>query len=444
MPQQTASSPTPHVPHHVIEQIAIGDELLRGLVVDENSAWLGRELATLGLEIAHRQIVADRIDDIVAAYRLAASRSTWVVVSGGLGPTVDDLTAEAAATFLGEAVALNATALDQIGAWRAARAKLDKTASGTLQTLDEKQAWLPASADVLLNPVGTAPGFRIRAGGTTFVHFPGVPREYKKLSQLHFLAPLREALSSDGASAPLSRTWKFFGLTESAVADHVNALFGAGRQDDLTLHYRAHFPEIHLTIVTRSPDRVAALERHIMGDSRIRQRLFGEGEATFAGALLDTLIGRSETLAVAESCTGGLIGQLLTTVPGASRAFMGGVIAYDNAVKTALLDVPPSLLATHGAVSRECAEAMARGARAKLGTTWAVAVTGIAGPGGGTPDKPVGTIHFAVASAHDVHHRSVTLPFERDRNRLASAYGALDLLRRQLAAPPPSPPSLAP
>jgi len=426
----------------VIEQIAIGDELLRGLVVDENSAWLGREAASLGLEIAHRQIVADRIDDIVAAYRLATSRSTWVVVSGGLGPTVDDLTAEAAAVFLGESVALNAEALEQIATWRAARARLDKSAPASLQNLDEKQAWLPASADVLMNPVGTAPGFRIRSGGTTFVHFPGVPREYKKLAQLYFLGPLRDAMTGEGASGsrtPISRTWKFFGLTESAVAEHVNALFGSGRLDELTLHYRAHFPEIHLTIVSHSTDRVAALERHIMQDSRIRHRLFGEGDATFAGALLDSLVERGETLSVAESCTGGLIGQMLTTIPGASRAFMGGIIAYDNAVKTALLDVSPEVLGSFGAVSRECAEAMARGARAKLGTTWSVAVTGIAGPGGGTADKPVGTIHFAVAGEHDVHHRSVTLPFERDRNRLASAYGALDLLRRQLALSPQLP-----
>lgn len=395
-----------------VEVVVIGDEILDGTVTDTNSAWLGRRAAELGARIRWRQVVPDTIDAIVQAFRLAASRAELVLVSGGLGPTEDDLTAQAAAAFLGVPVELNGEALQQIEKWR-------QRSDRAMRKLDEKQARLPASARPLWNPVGTAPAFEFESSGATFVALPGVPRELRELVE-RYVVPRLEALVDH---VPQSRTWKFFGVTESELATRVDAL----DTDDLEIHYRAHFPEIHLTVVAADAEGIERFEPALM-DVAGRQ-YFGGKDAELAAVVNAGLRERGWTVATAESCTGGWLSHLITSVPGASDVFEQGVIAYADRVKTDVLGVPQALLEEHGAVSRPVVEAMAASVRALSGADIGIATSGIAGPGGGTPQKPVGTIHVAASHAGGVKHRRLHFPFERERNRLLTAYVGLALIR---------------
>jgi len=228
------------------------------------------------------------------------------------------------------------------------------------------------------------------------------------------------------AQVPCTATWKFFGVTESEVAIAVGALDTTG----LELHYRAHFPEIHLTVQGSAEAPIAALRSGLM--ATLGKRYFGEGDTRFVSAINDGLRAAGRTVATAESCTGGLIAQLITSEAGSSDVFGTGLVTYSNAAKTALLGVPPELIERHGAVSKEVVCAMATGVRTLAASTYGVAVSGIAGPGGGTPDKPVGTIEVAVATPERVRHRHFQFPFDRERNRLLTAYAALDLVRREI------------
>ncbi len=394
--------------------VVIGDELLNGTVTDTNSAWIGRRAAEIGVTIARRQVVPDVISDIVGAMELAASAGAAIVVlSGGLGPTEDDLTAQAAGAFLGVDVVLHEEALSQVRARRERSRRM-------LTDLDEKQAWLPQGATVLENPVGTAPAFSVQRDNTWFIALPGVPRELHKLMELYVLPRLRAGVEQ----VPSVGTWKFFGVTESQLAGQVNTL----DTDGLELHYRAHFPEIHVTAVAADP---ACITR--FGDALIAQqahKYFGGPEAEFAAAVNSGLRARNQTVATAESCTGGMIAQMITSVGGASDVFAHGVVAYANEVKRDVLGVSQELLETHGAVSEPVVVAMAEGVRALAGATFGVAVSGIAGPGGGTPEKPVGTVHIAVAHPEGVAHRRFHFPFERDRVRVVTAYAALALVHK--------------
>ncbi len=399
-----------------VEMIVIGDEILNGTVTDTNGAWVGRQAAALGAVISRRQVVPDIIADIVDAMRLSArSSADLVVLSGGLGPTQDDLTAQAAAAFLGVDVVLHREALDQVQARRLRSGR-------AVGALDEKQAWLPAGATVLENPVGTAPAFCIAFEGTTFIALPGVPRELHELMRLYVLPRIAAGLES----APAVDTWKFFGVTESELATQVNTLDTAG----LELHYRAHFPEIHVTAVAPDPARVARFGSALT--ALLGHRYFGGADAEFPAVINAALAARGFTVATAESCTGGLVGQMITSVPGSSAVYEYGVIAYANSVKRDVLGVPQALLDEHGAVSQPVVEAMAAGVRERAKATFGIAVSGIAGPGGGTADKPVGTVHIAVADPEGVQHRRLSFPFERERTRVLAAYAALSLIHKDL------------
>ncbi len=409
---------TTHGTGCTLELIAIGDELLNGQVVDTNSAWLGNEVGRLGLTVRRRQVVADAFADIAAALALAASRSDVVVVSGGLGPTVDDMTAEATARWLGVDWVLHETALAQV------QARYAWAGRGT-RPIDEKQARLPATATVLENPVGTAPAFSVTQGSCLLFFFPGVPHEYKTLSTRYALPELGRR----AGTAPTVRTWKLFGTTESGLAHLVDGLDPAG----LALHYRAHFPEIHLTVVAAQAAQAANVAAFAERFEReLGAYIFGDGDARLPAVVNALLQAGGHSLATAESCTGGLLGQLITSEPGSSAVYLGGFIAYANAAKTQWVGVPDALLEAHGAVSEPVALALAQGARTRSGATFGLGVTGIAGPGGGTPDKPVGTVHVALATPDGTHHRKVHFRWDRERIRLVTATLALDMLRRHL------------
>lgn len=409
-----------------VELVMIGNELLNGDLADTNTRRFGERLREMGLRIAGSRTVPDELGPIVEAFKAASVAATVVLVSGGLGPTSDDLTLRAAAQFAGVPVVLHAPTLERLKARFAARG-FPFTAN------NEQQAWVPEGADVFDNPVGTAPHVQLQHGSTRFFFFPGVPHELARLVA-DYLVPWLEG--SGHASAYSSLRFKTFGKTESQVA---TALAALEAHPDPRLHvaYRAHFPEIHVSLHAYhdSPDEIAtALEAaealciEALGDLIFAR----DAKTTMAEVVGGLLHARHETVAVAESCTGGLIGGAITGVPGSSGWFQRGFITYANEAKTELLGVPTDLLAAHGAVSVEVASAMAVGARERSGADWAISVTGIAGPDGGSDDKPVGTVFFGLAGPSGVTTTRRRFPFDRERNRIVSVHTALDILRKAL------------
>ncbi|TNF30805.1 MAG: CinA family nicotinamide mononucleotide deamidase-related protein [Deltaproteobacteria bacterium] len=411
-----------------VEIVAIGNELLNGDLADTNTARLAGWLRRQGLAVRRGQTVPDTHDAIVEAFARAAGAADLVLVTGGLGPTSDDITMEAAARFLAVPLDEDSATLERLKARFAARGY-------PFTPNNARQALAPRGAAVLDNPVGTAPCVRLEApGGATFFFFPGVPRELEHLIGLH-LAPWVEAHAD--VRPYRSILLKTFGNTESSVASKLADLPHDPR---VHLAYRAHFPEIRVSFHADEPDAAVAsallAERRDAAHAALGELVFAEDEATgFVDAVAAQLLARGETLATAESCTGGLVAGMCTGVSGSSAWFLEGAVTYSNAAKTRLLGVSEALLAEHGAVSEAVAEAMALGQRERSGATWAVAVTGIAGPTGGTPDKPVGTVYFALAGPDGVRHLRRRFPFERERNRVVSAWTALDLVRRATLGP---------
>jgi nicotinamide-nucleotide amidase len=420
------------------EIVTIGDELNRGEIIDSNAAWLGEQLTELGVHVRYRQGVNDQPDDIAAALRLAAARSDVVLVSGGLGPTSDDLTVDVAAQLCGvEPVA--DPEHEQRMRDRFAERKLPMSPNNL------RQVRVPAGAAVLPNRHGLAPGFVIelgapgRLGAAQLFFMPGVPREQRPM----FTAEIAPRLRAQGAHhlASRRRVYRVIGLGESQVDHRLQGLAdllgpvpaGAG---GLTVHYRLAFPEVLVTLVAQGADEAAAqavLDRlHPEVLRRLGRAVYSETADELQVVLGRALRERGATLVTAESCTGGLIGQLLTSTPGSSAYYQGGVIAYANEVKVAHLNVRPETIAAHGAVSEACVREMAEGARQRLGATYSIAVSGIAGPEGGTPEKPVGTVHLAVAGPEQTLHRQLLWPGDRDQIRRIAALAALNLLHKLL------------
>ncbi len=408
-----------------VEIVAVGNELLNGDLVDSNTARLARLLRAHGLSVQRSQAVPDTLAAVQGALADAASHADLVLVSGGLGPTGDDLTIEAAARWAGVPLVEDADILARLRERFASR-------GFPFTPNNAKQALVPAGATPLNNAIGTAPGVRMHHGGATLFFFPGVPHELDRLAADHLVPWLA---ASGAPRAYRSRAFKTFGKTESQVATLLDGLTADPR---VHVAYRAHFPEIHVSLHVTEPDAGAA--DALLDDlgAKVRDRLgpivFTEdpGES-FAAAIGRLLLARGATLATAESCTGGLVGAMVTEVSGASAWFLQGIVTYANAAKVSQLGVPADLIAAHGAVSEPVARAMAEGARRVSGATLAVAVTGIAGPTGGTEDKPVGTVHLALATPEGTRHVMRRFPFDRARNRTVSAFAALELVRGYLS-----------
>jgi competence/damage-inducible protein CinA-like protein len=417
------------------EILTIGDELNRGEIVDTNSSWLAERLTELGLHVRWRTSVTDDPVDMRAALDQAAARARVVVASGGLGPTEDDRTVDVVSDWLGVDPAADA-AHEAVMRARFGERNFRVTPNNL------RQVRVPAGAVVLRNRKGLAPGFRVeRAGMRAELYFmPGVPREMKPMFDDEAAPRIRRV--SGGSVRTLKRAWRVAGMGESHV-DHALAglLDGIG---DSTLHFRIDFPENVVTVVLRGHDEVALATTLEALDADVRARL---GDHIYDGDSLAAAVGArlraaGATFGVAESCTGGMVGQLLTAVPGSSEYFRGGVVAYADDVKTALLGVRAETLAAHGAVSAETALEMAQGARRALGTTWGGAITGVAGPDGGTPEKPVGTVDIALVGPALVEHRRITWPpapgSKNDRDgreqvRRIAAFALLHLLYKSLA-----------
>jgi nicotinamide-nucleotide amidase len=407
-----------------VELITIGDELNRGEIVDTNSAFLAEQLTDLGLFVRFRTSVTDEPRDILDTLRQAAGRARLVMVTGGLGPTEDDRTVDVASCLLGVEPTREPTHEARLHA-RAAERNFRLTPNNL------RQVRVPSGAMVLPNTVGMAPGFAIEFQGARLFFMPGVPREMKPMFERAVLSAVRPF--ADGAPVVVRRALRVVGLGESHV-DH--ALRGLLDGVELTtLHYRLAFPEVLVTVVVRRPSEEEAtlvsdrLEREVQ--SRLGDHCYGR-DASLSEVVGTALKARAATLSVAESCTGGLLGELLTSVPGASDYFSGGVMAYADAIKTSHLGVEQEVLGQFGAVSEATARQMAAGVRERFGTTYGVAITGVAGPGGGTSAKPVGTVHLAVAGPELEEHRQIFWPGTRDQVRAAAAFSALHLLYRLL------------
>lgn len=427
------------IPQNAIEILTIGDELLRGDLVDTNGGWLAAELHALGLPVTRMGSIGDAAEDIVEAFERAIGRSRVLITSGGLGPTDDDRTIASLAQAAGVELVRDEGALRHIET-------LFERAGLTFTPNNESQAWVPEGAEVLLNKQGTAPGVRLsipdagtKTGGAGegchVFCLPGVPRELKWLYGEYVEPWLQEQLGLEPARR---RTLKAFGIGESTVDHRLKGLLEnvdtSGAQ--VSVHYRATFPENHVTLLVRGPSDVAdEVADQLLDDAvgRLGQHVFArDASRSFADALVAALRDAEATIAFAESCTGGRAADLLTNAAGSSEVFELGVVAYANRIKEQQLGVPEAVLAEHGAVSKACVEAMARGVRELAGSTYGVAISGIAGPGGGSADKPVGTVHFALDSADGTRHLHRVFPYDRDRNKLLAAYVALWLVLREL------------
>jgi nicotinamide-nucleotide amidase len=411
------------------EILCIGTELLLGNILNSNARWLGEQLAGLGLPHYRQSVVGDNRERLIAMVREASSRCRVLICTGGLGPTPDDLTTEALAAAF-------ATPLQECPeVWSDIQAKfaaLGRTPSPS----NRKQALLPVGAAVLANPLGTAPGMIwTPKPGFSLLTFPGVPSELRAMWAATAAPWLRGQGLAEGVF--LSRILRFWGAGESRLAEQVADLLELANP---TVAPYAGTGEVKLRITAQGPTLLQAEELLAPLEAELRQRLgawfYGVDDDSQASCCLELLRRRRETLAVAESCTGGGLGAALAAVPGSSEAFLGGVIAYANSVKQGLLGVPAATLEAHGAVSDPVAIAMAEGARRVTGSTWALALTGVAGPGGGSAEKPVGLVHIALAGPQGSTSEGVRFGAGRSRDwiQAVSAGEALNRLRLRLLA----------
>ncbi|MBD2715113.1 competence/damage-inducible protein A [Microvirga sp. STR05] len=410
-----------------VEIMTIGDELLYGQVVDTNSAFMGQELAKIGLRVRQISSVSDRADEIVAVLDQARERAQVVLITGGLGPTKDDLTKHVLAHYFHTELVLHEPTLEHVeGIFRRFnRPMLD---------VNRQQALVPANCEVLFNAVGTAPGMWFEDRGTVFVSMPGVPHEMKYLMTEAVLPRLQQRFQVPPIEHVVVQT---VGLGESFLAERI-ADWEAALPANFKLAYLPYLGGVRLRLTGHAdglPDlrqRMEALLPELR--ARLGEHVFAEGEVKLEEAIGRLLQERGLTLGTAESCTGGLLAHRITSIPGSSAYFLGSIVAYDNRVKQQQLDVKAETLAAYGAVSEETVREMAEGARQRLGVDVALATSGIAGPDGGTPDKPVGTICIAYADAHQTVSRRFTFNRGRQLNVEYTVTMALNLLRLHLPA----------
>lgn len=387
MPRRKSTKGTHNVPS--AWTISSGSELVRGRSLDTNAAWLARRLAELGVPCARHVTVGDDLDDLCAALQQAAENADCVILTGGLGPTADDLTRAAFARVSGEPLELDAPSLAQIEAFFAARHR-------PMPERNKLQAMLPRGASAIPNPTGTAPGIRLWAGTAELFALPGVPHEMKVM----FEADVAPALARLSQGQMLRyRCLHCYGMSESEIGTHLHDLMARGANPDVGTTASAGTIGIRIHAIGASTSQ--ADEMLHLTEMEIRRRLgvvvFGKDDETLASVVGRLLKEAGKTLVTAESCTGGLVGTVLTDVPGSSAYYLGGVISYSNALKQQLLGVVAADLEQHGAVSEVVAMQMAVGARERFRADYALAITGIAGPDGGTTDKPVGLVCFAIA-----------------------------------------------
>jgi nicotinamide-nucleotide amidase len=410
------------------EIIAIGSELLLGGVPDTNSLFLADELLKLGIEVRYKTVVADNPKDIEHALVHAFGRAGVVITTGGLGPTQDDLTRKIVARVTGRQLVLHDRALAAITQQLATRRR-------RLTAQQTTQALIPLRAQIIPNPVGTAPGFFLTKDDTALLCFPGVPSELQRMFREHGLNCLEPLVGQAGPGSLARRRLRSFGLSESDVDAALRGLDQTEPNAVIGLQAGEAGVDISITVKGRHAESAQATVKRV--ERAIRERLgpavYATGAQTMEGVVALQLRARKLTVAVAESCTGGLVAQRLTLTPGSSAYFNRGFVLYSNRAKVEVLKMSDSMLRRHGAVSAEVAVAMAEAVRGKSDTDVGLAVTGIAGPTGGTKEKPVGLVFWALADKKRSWCRSHIFGGDREGIRLRASQAVLDMLRRYLS-----------
>lgn len=410
------------------EIVCVGTELLLGEIINTNAAHISKELAALGISVYHESVVGDNPERLKSELRAAFRRADLVITTGGLGPTCDDLTKETAAELFGLPMVMDEYSLGEIK-------KFFRKTNKAMPVNNEKQALVPKGATILSNEWGTAPGIVIEGGkghefeGKTVILLPGPPREMRNM----FEHRVRPYLIERCPYTMVSRNLHIIGMGESAVETVLRKLMD--ESENPTLAPYAKDGETRLRVTAKATDREEglamcdALIEKVMA-TEVGKYVYGVDVKTIENAVVSFLKKRGKTLACAESCTGGLISKMITDVAGASEVFLGSAITYANEAKIKMLGVSPDTIKEHGAVSKEVAYEMARGVRALLGSDYGISVTGIAGPGGGTEEKPVGTVYVGIDSEDGTFVKKLSLSSMRDREciRSFSATGALSLI----------------
>ncbi len=404
--------------------ISIGNEVLSGQTVDTNTSYLSRKLLSIGIPVVSSYTVGDDIDSIARALSLASSDADVILATGGLGPTDDDLTRQGFAKLLGTELQLQNELLQKIQSFFTNR-NLQMPANNKIQ------AYIPAGAKALANNLGTAPGIMAKVKGKLFVAMPGVPSEMKQMFEESVLAELK-TFGID--QAVVVRKLKCFGAGESDIAELIAPFMQRGRNP--LINCTAKYGVITLCITAMAEDKDKAQQMVEKDEKSLRNMLgeliYGTAQQTLAEVVGEKLAQQKKTIAVAESCTGGCLAKLLTDVPGASRYFTQGWVTYSNRAKASELGVPADFIEKHGAVSNQVAQAMAQRARKKAETDFAIGVTGIAGPAGGSEHKPVGLVYISVDSANGCETKRFIFSHDRYSIRLRAAQTALNMLRLKL------------
>ena len=413
------------------EILAIGSELLLGAAADTNSLFLADELLKLGIEVRYKSVIGDTPKDIEAALLHAFERARLVITTGGLGPTQDDLTRKVVARVTGRQLVLHDAALTAISERLAARGRV-LTAEQTTQAL------IPHRARIIHNPVGIAPGFFLLRADRGLMCLPGVPSEMKRMFLEEGMACLEHLAGRSIRGSLIRRRLRTFGLTESQVDGSLRDLYEAEPNVVLGLQAGETGVDVSITIKARHAESASSTMKRV--ERSVRERLghslYAAGSQTMEGVLAMQLKARRLTVAVAESCTGGLVCQRLTSIPGSSGYFSRGYVVYSNKSKTEMLKIPEALLKKRGAVSREVAAAMAEAVRERSKTDLGLAVTGIAGPSGATKEKPVGLVFWAIADKKQTLGLSTIFSGDRDAIRRRASQAVLDMLRRYLSGIP--------
>ncbi len=411
------------------EIITIGDELCRGEIVNTNANWLAAALWDLQITVTHILSCRDLIEDIIEAASEATSRSDLVLISGGLGPTLDDLTVDALCKLADRPAVTDLPSENRMR---------ERFASASVSLGDNamRQVRVPQGARVYANPAGLAPAFELELSGAVAICLPGPPRELKAIFDTHLSERIATLRLERGAKVEhiAKVTLRIFGKGEGSIATDLD---GVTMAEGASLHYQVKFPETLVKLVARASDEEIAKANLADLESQVRGRLgswiYGENNDSLAAALGRELVARGQNIAVAESCTGGMIGSLLTDVAGSSAYFIGGAVTYSNAEKVRQLGVSEATLQREGAVSESVVKEMAAGIRERAGADWAVSVSGIAGPSGGTEEKPVGTVWIAaLGPAGESYSKRYQWPGTRDQVRALAAHWALNAVRRLL------------
>ena len=402
--------------------VTIGDEILIGQITDTNSAWLGREMSNLGIDVIGMMTIPDKTPDIHRALDLTKAQADIIIMTGGLGPTKDDITKKALAEYFDSDMYLDEKLLARIKAY------FDKREIPFLES-HEVQCYMPTRAINLFNKLGTAPGMLFSEKGLHVLSMPGVPYEMKWIFENSF-KPEFEKLNLDKRHI-YHKTIKTVGVGESRIAEQISDII-ENLPEDISMSYLPSIGQVKLRLTSRSEeDKSTVVNKYVSQiEERIPKLIFGYDQTTLAESLQNLLIEKGLTLSTAESCTGGYLAHQLTLVPGSSKYYMGSIVAYDYTPKKELLNVKSSTLENTGAVSEETVTEMLQGLLDKFNTDLGVAISGIAGPGGGTPEKPVGTIWLAYGSRHEIKTKKLQVAKDRELNIKYTAVAAMNRLRK--------------